>query len=151
MALRLGALALGSLLLAAVAKPLLRRSLVAPGGRERNGISVLLLFLFAIGVMGGARGLIAARPVATFLDIGAACLESGVLFGVTALVFLPAGRRTALSLGLCTAFGNLALVWAALGEAAGADFVRFFVAIQFPVYLMPIALRPLIGRFMLAE
>jgi hypothetical protein len=47
---------------------------------------------------------------------------------------------------LTACFSNLALVWAALGDAAGPDFLLFFLAVQFPIYLLPIALRAIVRR-----
>jgi BASS family bile acid:Na+ symporter len=148
LATRLGILAFGSAATAAVLKPLLRRSGLAPGPVEINGLNVLLLFLFSVGVMGGAQQLIAARPAAALAYVGIAFAESAVLFAATALAFAGFGRTTALSVALASCFSNLALVWAALGDAAGADFLLFFLAVQFPIYLLPVALRVIVrSRF----
>jgi hypothetical protein len=147
LALRLAALAIGSLVAAVLVKPLLRRSGIAPGAVEANGINALVIFAFNVGVMGGARGLIAAAPLTALLYIGAAFVESGALFAVTALLFAPFGKRTALTVALSAGFSNFALVWAALGgAAAGGNFLLFFFAIQFPINLLPLAMRLALRR-----
>lgn len=151
LALRLAALAVGSLVLSLLVKPLLRRSGIASGAAETNGLNALVLFVFNLGVMGGARALIAAAPASALIYVGAAFAESAALFALSALAFAPFGRRTALTVALSAGFSNFALVWAALGGAAGGNFLLFFFAIQFPINLLPWALRLALRRLVPRE
>ncbi len=141
---------------AAVAAWAVRR--VAGGARvERSGtlfdaISVVLLIGFAIGIMDGitARlvgdpGYIAFVAALSFLVYVGMMIVSYVVF----MFAVPgAGRRAALSAGFISGTRNLAIILAVLPVSVDPDLPLFFAVGQFPIYIMPIILKPVFRRLL---
>jgi hypothetical protein len=113
---------------------------------EINGLNVLALFVFVAAVMEN----VAARLIAAPLMIAAlAALAFGVffaLFAITALIFAWAGRERALALGFMTSQRNMGLMLAATGGALPDMTWLYFALSQFPIYLSPQMLKPLVRR-----
>jgi hypothetical protein len=127
------------------------RQLAGPGRIERyrleiNGVNVLGLFVFVAAVMENVAGQILSAPIAT---AALAALAFGVfflLFGVSALVFAWAGRERALALGFMTSQRNMGLMLAVTGGALPELTWLYFALSQFPIYLAPQMLKPLVER-----
>jgi len=123
-------------------------------GRERverqaeriDGLNVIVLFVFALALMGDVLANTLTRPL---LVLGLLALVTAVTFGLsalTALIFLRAGPRTALPLAHAAGSRNTGLMLAA---AAGLvpELVWLYVAlIQIPIYALPLIARPLVQR-----
>jgi len=111
-----------------------------------DGLSVIALFVFAVAVMDGVAAQAIARPLAV---LGLAALAFASSLGLalaTAAAFARAGRDAALTLAVSAGLRNLGLMVAA---AAGAvpDLTWLYVAVmQFPVYLLPHLVKPLLAR-----
>jgi BASS family bile acid:Na+ symporter len=136
----------GAVLAAKVARRLLGLRRIDRLTGEINGLNVLLLVLFAVGIMDGVAGIGAARPRELILYIGAAlgAALAQQLFGTAA--FLWSGRIPALTIGMICGNRNMASVWASLGALAPPELTLFLVTLQLPIYILPIALRPLYRR-----
>ena len=115
--------------------------------RERiDGLSVILLFVFAVAVMGGVTIGFVARPL---FVIGLLLLSFMLALGLTAvtsLVFARAGRGRAFALGLACGHRNLGLMLAATGGAVPDLTWLYFGIAQFPIYLVPQLLKPIAQR-----
>jgi BASS family bile acid:Na+ symporter len=111
-----------------------------------DGLNVVVLFLFAVALMGDVAANTIADPPYV---IGLLLLSTAVTFGLsalTALLFSPAGRHSALPLAHAAGSRNTGLMLAA---AAGhvPELVWLYVAlIQIPIYALPLIARPLLGR-----
>ncbi len=112
-----------------------------------DGLSVIALFGFAIALMGGVLANAIENPL---LVIGLLALTTAVALtfsAATALVFLrTAGADTAFALAHANGSRNMGLMLAA---AAGAvpELVWLYVALaQIPIYLLPLAFKPLARR-----
>jgi BASS family bile acid:Na+ symporter len=68
------------------------------------------------------------------------------MLGLTALVFLRAGRARAFAIGLIASNRNVGLMLAATGFAVPDLAWLFFALAQFPIYLLPHLLKPLARR-----
>jgi BASS family bile acid:Na+ symporter len=148
--LRLGLLIGGSWIVAFA----VRRYFGRPG-IERNqgvfdGLNVILLVVFAIGLMSGIGARFLADP-AWFLTLVA--IIFAITLGMTAVttaLFWRFSPRLAGTIGYATGFRNIALAIGALGGAVPADTWTMFAVIQFPIYLSPLMLGPacrwLLGR-----
>ena len=112
-----------------------------------DGVSVVALLVFSIGLMDGVTANILARPllVATLVTF-VFCLTL-VLVGVTCLVMHRAGRSQAMALGLAVGSRNMGLMVAAVGGAIPELTWLYFAVAQFPIYTLPHLLKPLIGRW----
>jgi len=105
---------------------------------------VVVLFLFAVALMGDVLANTLARPMYV---LGLLALSTAMTFGLsglTALLFYRAGIHSALPLGHAAGSRNTGLMLAA---AAGAvpDLVWLYVAlIQIPIYVLPLIVKPLV-------
>jgi len=148
LALRLAVLVGGGLVAAVLA-----RRLLGPERRRRlvpvfDGLGVILMLVFVVALMDGIPALVAARPHYALMLVGLCYALHLGLNLVTALLFATFGRPTALSLGYASAGRNIAIVMAALGPAAPADAWLFFAMLQFPIYSLPLVLKPLYRRLL---
>jgi BASS family bile acid:Na+ symporter len=116
-----------------------------------DGLNVIVLFLFAVALMGDVAANTIARPL---FVLGLLALSTAVTFGLsglTALIFIRAGRHTALPLAHAAGSRNTGLMLAA---AAGSvpELVWLYVAlIQIPIYALPLIVKPLVRRFALGK
>ena len=112
-----------------------------------DGLSVVALFVFAIGLMDGVGGNILARP----LLVAALTLTvfglTALLIVATCLVMQRAGRSAALALGLSVGSRNMGLMVAAVGGAVPEMTWLYFAVAQFPIYTLPHLLKPLAHRW----
>jgi hypothetical protein len=111
-----------------------------------DGLNVVVLFAFAVALMGDVLGNAIANPM---LVLGLLALTTAITFGLsglTALIFLRTGVRTALPLAHAAGSRNTGLMLAA---AAGLvpELVWLYVAlIQIPIYALPLIVKPLVRR-----
>jgi hypothetical protein len=111
-----------------------------------DGLNVVVLFLFAVALMGDVAANTVAHPL---FVLGLLALSTAVTFGLsglTLLLFARAGWRNALPLAHAAGSRNTGLMLAA---AAGAvpELVWLYVAlIQIPIYALPLIVKPLVRR-----
>src|SRR6476620_2011166 len=146
----LGAKLLALLAGAAIAAALVRRwagkAWIAQQGERIDGLSVVALFFFAVGLMDGVLASIISEPLKVVgLTLLSFALSLG-LAGLTALVFARLGMAQALALGLAAGNRNMGLMLAAAGAAVPDLTWLYFAVAQFPIYLMPAMLKPLARR-----
>jgi BASS family bile acid:Na+ symporter len=121
-------------------------------GRERlrhsgpaiDGLSVVVLMLFAIPLMDGIVARAAADPWKMAGFVGSAFAGMLVCNAVTVLATLPfLDRRTALTAGYCSGGRHNALLMAVLPVTVDPDIFLFIAAVQVPIYFMPTLLQPI--------
>lgn len=145
-ALRLGVVIGVPILLALVLRRLIGAPRLRAAAGSLDGLSLLSLLVFAIGVMDGVQAIAAASPLKVLGFTAAAFLSNLGLQAVTALGFSWLGRRRAVTAGLLAGNCNMALLLAALPQLGYADTVLFFAIGQLPIYSLPILLGPLYRR-----
>ena len=112
-----------------------------------DGAVVLVLVLFAFGVMDGVNARLLADPLWLIGAIGVALAGSLGLNALTALVMAPLlGRQTGLTAGLLAGNRNQAVFLAVLPAGADPDVLLFFGIGQIPMYIGPFLLRSIYGR-----
>jgi len=125
---------------------------LAEAGPTLDGLSVVVLMVFAIPLMDGvvARALLEPVKLAGFIGgaFGGMILCNLVMAAAT-LPFLD--RRTALTAGYCSGGRHNALLMAVLPATADPDIFLFIAAVQFPLYMMPALLQPLYRRLLPVE
>lgn len=146
LALRLFLLVGSALLGAALARHVMGPERQARLGSALDGLNVLFMVVFAVALMDGIPAMIAERPICALMLV-AVCysLHLGLNLATVA-AFSHFERRTAFALGYAVGGRNIAIVMAALGDAAPADAWLFFAMLQFPIYTLPLVLRPLYRR-----
>ena len=144
--LRLALLLAGTAAVAAVV-----RRLAGPARLQRHapaidGGFVLVMLLFAVAVLDGVTATALASPARV---AGLLALVFGASLGMQALgwvVFRVAGVRAAATLALACGNRNMALVLGAAPAAFDPDSFLFLALLQFPIYLLPVILRPIYRR-----
>ncbi len=123
------------------------RAWVAQHSGPIDGLSVIALFVFAIGLMDGVGTHMLAQPLLVAgLTLFVYALAI-VLIVTTTLIFYRAGRSSALALGLAVGSRNMGLMVAAAGGAVPELTWLYFAVAQFPIYTLPHLLRPVVHRW----
>jgi bile acid:Na+ symporter, BASS family len=145
---RLTVFIVGAAAVAGLLRWLLGPERLARRATEIGGLNVLLLVLFAVGVMDGMWARLSEGPFAVLEYAMCALGVSIALQALSALSFGWLGRSSALTMGLVAGNKNMAVVWANLGAAAATspDLMLFFACAQLPIYLLPAALAPIYRR-----
>jgi BASS family bile acid:Na+ symporter len=137
----------GSFLLAQLIRRFAGPSRVSGWRDQIDGTNVILLFVFAAALMESASARLFTDP---WLVVALLVLSFAVTFGlmtVTSLLFWPAGREQALSLGMASGTRNMGLMLAAASGVSDVVWLYFAVA-QFPIYFAPQIMSPLVSRIL---
>jgi bile acid:Na+ symporter, BASS family len=137
----------GAIIGAAVLRKALGMERIRASKETFDGIGVIMYFLFAIAAMDGVMDAALADPwkVAQFLAFAFGMAALG--FAAAWVVLRPFSGADRFVLGYCTCQRNMGLLIAALGAAAPKTTFLFFALAQFPIYLMPMMVKPLAARF----
>jgi BASS family bile acid:Na+ symporter len=144
--LRLVLMLAGAACAATALRAMLGKPWVERQAERIDGLNVVVLFGFALALMGDVLANTIERPM---LVLGLLALTSAVTFGLsalTALLFWRTGLHTALPLAHAAGSRNTGLMLAA---AAGLvpELVWLYVAlIQIPIYALPLIARPMLRR-----
>jgi predicted Na+-dependent transporter len=144
--LKLFAILAGSALVAFVVRRLAGAAAIARRNDEIDGLNILVAFVFVAAVTEHVAERFIAAPFATIGLTALAFAVSLAVLGLTGAVFAMAGRERAFALAFMVSQRNLGLMLAATGGAL-PDFVwLYFGLYQFPIYLLPQLLKPLVRR-----
>ena len=144
--LKLLAILAGSMLVAAVIRCSVGAAAIVRHKAEIDGLNILILFVFVAAVMGNVVGGFWDDPVRTIELTLLAFAVFFALVGVTALIFRRLGRERALGLGLMVSQRNMGLMVAATDGILPGTTWLYFALSQFPIYLSPQLLKPLVTR-----
>lgn len=114
--------------------------------RVFDGLNVIFMLVFAIALMAGIPERVLAQPLYSLSLIALATSLHLGLNLLTVLLFYATGRERAMTLGYAHAGRNIAVVMGVLGSAAPPDAWLFFAMLQFPIYCLPMLLKPLYLR-----
>lgn len=146
--LRLGLLIAASLVAAMILRRALGIERIRTNAPAIDGVAVIALMAFAFSIMDGVLARIFAEPLHVLKLAGMALGANLGLLAVATLLFWPAGRHVAATIGFSNGNRNMALVISALGTAVPPDTWLFFVAVQFPIYILPSLLKGAYARLM---
>lgn len=110
-----------------------------------DGVNIVILLVFVSAVMGSVAGSFWAEPLQV---AGIALLSFAIFFALVAttmLVFRRLGSERALALGLLVSQRNMGLMVAATAALPDLTWLYFALS-QFPIYLSPQLLKPVVGR-----
>jgi BASS family bile acid:Na+ symporter len=131
-----------------VIRRLVPSAAIARNARPLDGVSVLLMMTFAIGIMDGVTAFALERPGYVLVATAAAIAANVLLQVAGAVVWRRSGMQHALTTAFLTGNRNMGLVLVALGSEASLELIVFFAAAQIPMYLMPGLLVPLYRRLL---
>jgi hypothetical protein len=149
--LKLVAILAGSLLVAGAIRRCAGGAAIARHKGPIDGLNILILFVFVAAVMGNVAGGFWADPLKTFELTMLAFAVFFALVGVTALAFRMIGGERALALGLLVSQRNMGLMVAATDGVLPGTTWLYFALSQFPIYLSPQLLKPLVMRLSAAK
>ena len=115
-----------------------------------DGLNVIAVFVFAIVAMESVPRNVMAHPLFAAELLGLIIVLSCCLIGVSMLVFLRAGAGSGMVIGMLATFRNIGLVMATLGAILPDTAWFYFGLVQFPIYLFPLALKPL-AKYLVAD
>ena len=147
LALRLFLFLTGAFMVALIIRWFLGRDRVVAARERIDGLSVIGLFVFAVALMESVAMRMFSEPA---LVLGLLALSFVLTFGLMALttiVFKPIGLERALALGWESGNRNMGLMLAAAGGVSDLVWLYFALA-QFPIYLGPQLLSPLVHRIL---
>jgi predicted Na+-dependent transporter len=112
-----------------------------------TGIAVLGLILVAIGAMRGMRDYFFAHPQEVANCVALAFTVNAGFQGLGAVLFAPAGRAPALTVGLVSGNRNVTLAWAAASASLiGQQQVELYLAASvLPIFMRPALTRPVVA------
>ena len=116
-----------------------------------DGLSVIVLMVFAIPLMDGIVARAVAEPWKLAGFIGAAFAGMILCNLVLLAVSWPfVDRLTALTAGYCSGGRHNALLMAVLPLSVDPDIFLFIAAVQIPIYVIPTLLQPFYRRVLAA-
>lgn len=131
----------------AIVATILRRKLGQAYLKEKSalldGIAVVLMLVFAVSVMDGVRDWLETDPETVLIYTAAAFAGSLVLQLLGGIAFFWTDRQNQLSVALSSGNRNMALFMAVAGPALGPEAFLFFAVAQFPIYILPVLLKPI--------
>lgn len=143
---RLVGILAAALVVAAVIRLAVGEAAIRRHAEPINGLNILVLLVFVSAVMGPVAASFWAAPLHVLGVTALAFAVFFVLLGATMLAFRRSGQDRALALGLMVSQRNMGLMVAATdGVLPGATWLYFALS-QFPIYLAPMLLMPLVRR-----
>ena len=112
-----------------------------------DGVVVILLAVFAIAIMDGVTLLLLEDPIRiltiTLLSFIANAFLQLIGFGL----FKSIGLKDAMTLGFAGGNKNMGIIVAVLPASSDPDIMLYFALAQFPMYVYPVLLKPLVGKW----
>src|SRR5690242_5470104 len=134
----------GALAVAAAIRWIFGAAAIARQNAAIDGVNIVILLVFVAAVMGNVAGSLFADPL-RMIGLGALAFAIFfVLLGVTTLIFAGIGLDRALALGLMVSQRNMGLMLAATDGVLPGTAWLYFALSQFPIYLSPQLLQPMV-------
>jgi predicted Na+-dependent transporter len=147
MGLKLLALLLGAAIVAFALRRAIGLATIVQHKTSLSGASILVLFVFLSAMLQSVSEHLWAEPMATLKLTLWGLLIFLVLLISSTLLFLPAGRKRALSMGFAVSQRNMGLMLAATGGQVPELVWLYFGLAQLPIYLSPACLPMLTRRW----
>ncbi|MBS8262735.1 sodium:proton symporter [Roseibium polysiphoniae] len=146
LALSLGTLLGGSLLVATVIRKVVGSERIVAGKSNIDGLNVLVLLFFAVAAMDGVAASFATRPGLTFAIAALTFVVAFFQIGIAMLVFYRVDRADAFAIAHSAGNRNMGLMVAALGGSLPELTWLWFALGQLPIYMLPMILKPLVRQ-----
>jgi BASS family bile acid:Na+ symporter len=112
-----------------------------------DGLNVIVLFLFAVALMGDVLTNTIAQPLYVLGLLALGCLVTFGLCALTVLVLIRLDWHTAVPLAHAAASRNTGLMLAAAAGAVPEMVWLYMALLQIPIYSLPLIIKPLLRRF----
>ncbi len=124
------------------------RETLARNARAIDGLGVVFVMIFCLGIMDGIAAFTDGRIDYVILTLIAAFAANIAMQVFGTVLFLKLGRREALTIGLVTGNTNFGLVMVVLADKASSELIAYFVLGQVPMYFLPVVALPIYRRLM---
>lgn len=134
---RLGGLVFLSFAAAFLLKKLMGSERIKANASAIDGIAVLFISIFIIGIMDGMNALFFEQPEFVLLVLAA---SMALVFGLNilgALLFWRLGAQNALAVGLISGQANFGLLYMVLADQLPLEGLALFAIGQIPLYILP--------------
>ena len=139
-----GAALLGVAIRAFAGKPWVERQ-----AERIGGLNVIVLFLFAVALMGDVLSNTIAQPLYVLGLLALSCLVTFGLCALTVLVLIRVNLHTAVPVAHAAASRNTGLMLAAAAGAVPELVWLYMALLQIPIYGLPLIIKPLLRRYTL--
>jgi bile acid:Na+ symporter, BASS family len=146
--LRLTLFIMSAFFIAALIRKLMGQSRVHRNAATLDGISVIFIGIFIIGVMHGVMTTFLQQPWYVFQILLVSTLLVLILYIIATVFFWRLGPRTAMAIGLVSGNCNMGLMYLILMDQAALELLIFFAIGQIPMYFLPSLLAPVIDKFL---
>ncbi len=143
---RMAAIVAGAILIAVLIRARVSRRWIDARAAEIDGVSVMLLLIFAVAIMAQAAVILRQNLHLFLVVLGAAFALNLFLQAVTWLLFLRAGRGAAVALAMTAGNRNAGLALAGLPAAAPMEVGLIFALAQLPIFMLPLIMMPVYRR-----
>ncbi len=137
----------GAAIVAAIVRRFVGWQRIAACSELLDGINVVALFVFIVALMGDTAFQFLEEPLRITFIVILTFAIAALILGVTAFVLIRSGRADALTAGLAASNRNMGLMPAAVGASLPPDTWLWFALAQFPIYLLPVIIKPFIPKF----
>ena len=144
MAGRLTALLVSAFIASVLCRRVLGMDRIMGWKMRADGVVVILMTVFAIAIMDGVTALLIEDPSRIVMIILLAFGANAVLQMIGFGLFRSLGWRDAMTLGFVGGNRNMGLILAVLPAGIDSDIVLYFALAQFPMYVYPAILKPLV-------
>ncbi|WP_422383550.1 sodium:proton symporter [Roseibium album] len=144
LAVQLSLLLTGAFIVSAIVRKLVGKDRLMRGAHHIGGLNVLLLLFFAIAAMDGVAASFASKPLYTLAITALTFCLALVQIGLSLVLFAPATREDAYAIAHTCGTRNMGLMVAAFGGTLPEFTWLWFAVGQFPIYLLPMILKPFV-------
>lgn len=142
---QLAIILMGSWITAQILKIFLKQSHLTRYKTEIDGLNVFLLFFFAVSLMDDVGNHFITQPVFALLMTMATFVLAFFQIGITMLAFAPFGSEKAWPLALSVGNRNMGMMVVAIGSQMPDASWLWFALGQFPIYMLPLILTPILA------
>lgn len=137
-----------SFLVAVLIKKWLGKTRIHRSAATMDGVSVIFIAIFIIGVMHGVTATFIQQPWYVFQALWISTLLVFFLYIIATILFWRLGPSTAMAIGLVSGNCNMGLMYLILMDQAPMNVLIFFAIGQIPMYFLPSLLVPLINKLL---
>jgi BASS family bile acid:Na+ symporter len=112
-----------------------------------DGLNVIVLFLFAVALMGDVLANTVTQPLYVLELLGLGCLVTFGLGALTMLMLIRVDLHTAVPIAHAAASRNTGLMLAAAAGAVPELVWLYMALLQIPIYALPLIIKPLLRHF----
>jgi len=148
LSLRLTGFILAAFVLALGIKKMIKPAQIKTTAPILDGISVIFISVFTVGIMGSVTELFLQQPEFVWLTLAVSSAVIIVLYLLSTVIFWRLGASTAMAIGLASGNCNLGLMYLVFADQAPLELLVFFAIGQIPLYCLPSMLLPIIRYFL---